>query len=106
MAENNLSDTQEPSIQAMVWYKEEHWDTLTKIFTDSHLLPKSYADWLARAEEMVKKVEGSGDVIMKVFIDPDTFPAWCKEKGREMDSDARAELAIEVATQQSFGPKV
>jgi len=39
---------------------------------------------------------------MKVFIDPETFPAWCKEKGKDMDSNARAELAIEVATQQSF----
>ncbi len=104
--EHNNSKNQAPSIQAMVWYKEEDWDTLMKLFTDSHLLPQSYADWLPRAEEMVKKVEGSGDVVMKVYIDPETFPAWCKEKGKEMDMHARTELAIEVATQQSFGPKV
>jgi hypothetical protein len=106
MAKNDTPNTQEASIQAMVWYKEEHWDTLTKLFTDSNLLPKSYADWLTRAEKMQKKVEASGDIVMKVFIDPETFPAWCKDKGREMDSNARAELAIEVATHQSFGPKV
>jgi hypothetical protein len=94
-----------PAIQAMVWYKEEDWDTLMALFTDSHLLPPSYAEWLKRAEEMQKKVEGSGDLVMKVFIDPETFPAWCKEKGKEMDSAARADIAIEVATQQSFGPK-
>ena len=105
MENNNDSETQAPSIQAMVWYREEDWDTLMKLFTDSHLLPKTYSDWLPRAEEMLKKVEGSGDVVMKVFIDPVTFPAWCKEKGKEMDMHARTELAIEVATQQSFGPK-
>lgn len=99
------SDDQTPSIQAMVWYKEEDWDALMKLFTDSHLLPKSYAEWLPRAEEMVKKVEAGGDIVMKVFIDPITFPAWCKEKGKEMDMNARTELAIEVATQQSFGGK-
>lgn len=102
MTDTSTTNTQEPAIQAMVWYKEEDWDTLMKLFSDSHLLPKSYSDWLTKAEEMVKKVEGSGDVVMKVFIDPETFPAWCKEKNREMDSNARAELAIEVATQQSF----
>ena len=95
-------NVQKPEIQAMVWYKEEDWDTLMTLFSDRHLLPKSFDDWLARAEEMLKKVEGRGDVVMKVFIDPETFPALCKEKGREMDSNARAELAIEVATQQSF----
>lgn len=105
MTNKNESTNQEPSIQAMVWYKEEDWDTLMGLFSDSHLLPKNYSDWLTKAEEMVKKVEGSGDVVMKVFIDPVTFPAWCQEKGKEMDSHARTELAIEVATQQSFGPK-
>ncbi len=105
MTNKNESTNQEPSIQAMVWYKEEDWDTLMGLFSDNHLLPKSYSDWLTKAEEMVKKVEGSGDVVMKVFIDPITFPAWCQEKGKEMDSHARTELAIEVATQQSFGPK-
>ncbi|HIP83792.1 MAG TPA: hypothetical protein EYH19_09575 [Desulfocapsa sulfexigens] len=106
MTDTTNPDNQEPTIQAMVWYKEEHWDTLIKLFADSHLLPKSYSDWLLKAEEMVKKVEASGDLVMKVFIDPETFPAWCKEKGKEMDMHARTELAIEVATQQSFGPKV
>ncbi len=102
MTDTKDSAPQAPSLQAMVWYKEEDWNTLMELFSDSHLLPKSYADWLQRAEEMAKQVEGSGDLVMKVFIDPETFPAWCKEKGKDMDSNARAELAIEVATQQSF----
>lgn len=101
----NTQNNQAPTIQAMVWYKEEDWNTLMQLFTDSHLLPKTYADWLPRAEEMVKKTEEGGDIVMKVYIDPTTFPAWCKEKGKEMNMEARTELAIEVATQQSFGPK-
>ncbi len=104
MTDNSSHNEQGPSIQAMVWYKEEDWDSLMKLFTDTHLLPKTYNDWLPRAEAMVKKVEGNGDVVMKVYIDPETFPAWCNDKNREMDSSARADLAIEVATQQSFGP--
>ncbi len=102
MSNDNSNSNQGPTLQAMVWYKEEDWDTLMGLFPDRHLLPPSYADWLGRAEEMVKKVEGSGDVVMKVFIDPETFPAWCKEQGKEMNSEARAELAIQVAQQKSF----
>ena len=102
MSNDNTNNNQGPTLQAMVWYKKEDWDTLMELFPDSHLLPPSYTDWLGRAEEMVKQVEGSGDVVMKVFIDPETFPAWCKEQGREMNSEARAELAIQVAQQKSF----
>ena len=102
MTEENNSDNQAPMIQAMVWYKEEDWDTLMELFPDSHLLPPSYEDWIGRAEEMKTKVEASGDVVIKVFIDPETFPAWCKEQGKEMNSESRAELAIRVAQQQSF----
>ncbi len=106
MKNNKKTENQAPCIQAMVWYKEDDWDKLIELFTDSHLLPKSYEDWLKRAEEMADKVEAAGDVVMKVFIDPETFPAWCKEKKREMDMNARTELAIEVATHQSFGSRV
>jgi len=91
-----------PTIQAMVWYKEEDWDSLLELFTDSDLLPASHKDWLIRAEELKKKIEGSGDIVVKVFIDPQTFPAWCKEKGTPMDASARTELAIEVTTRQNL----
>ncbi len=105
MTETNTQAKQAPTIQALVWYKEEDWEPLRKLFTDSHLLPASYTDWLQRAEEMVARVEAGGDVALKVFIDPETFPAWCKEKGKEMDGNARADLAIEVATLQSLAPQ-
>ena len=100
MTENTTN--QAPSIQAMVWYKEEDWDKLMELFPDSHLLPPTYQDWLGRAEQMKTQVEASGDVVMKVFIDPETFPAWYKEQGKEMNSEARAELAIQVAQRQNF----
>lgn len=93
---------QPPMIQAMVWYRQEDWETLRTLFTDTHLLPKTYDDWLNRAEEMKTRVQAGGDIVLKVFIDPETFPAWCKQKGLAMDAEARSQLAIEVAQAQSF----
>ncbi len=98
--------TDAPGIQALVWYKEEDWQQLRELFSDSHLLPVKYADWLARAEANEKSVRESGDIVIKVFIDPVTFPAWCKKKKRKLDAESRTLLAIEVATQQQFGDKV
>jgi hypothetical protein len=100
-AERPAPDHQ-PMIQAMVWYKEEHWDILIAMFSDADLLPKSYSDWLVRAEEKKKEVQDDGDIVIKVFIDPETFPEWCKKKGLPMDAEARSQLALEVAQDQSF----
>ena len=102
MTKQKSSNEEAPSIQAMVWYKEEDWNALMELFPDSHLLPPSYKEWESRAEEMKTQVEASGDVVIKVYIDPETFPAWCKDQGKEMNSEARAELAIQVAQQQCF----
>ena len=94
---------QQPSVQAMVWYKEEDWLTLKKMFVDGERLPESYQDWLSRAEDMKKQAQDAGDIVIKVYIDPQTFPEWCAQKGVAMDSEARSQLAIEVAQTQSFG---
>ncbi len=90
----------------MVWYKQEDWKQLRRILPDSYLLPKKYKDWLARAEEKERQVRDSGSVVIKVFIDPITFPAWCRKKGREMDAESRTMMAIEVATTRQFGERV
>jgi hypothetical protein len=91
-----------PMIQAMVWYKEEHYQPLLLIFDDSDLLPVTYQDWLTRAEDKKAEVEAAGNQVIKVFIDPETFPAWCEKKNRPKDAAARSDLAIEVARTRSF----
>ncbi len=96
------SSAEQPSIQAMVWYKKEHWESLKALFDDADMLPKTYEDWLSRAEEMQAKVQAAGDMVIKVYIDPETFPEWCEKKGVKMNAEARSQLAIEVAQAQAF----
>jgi hypothetical protein len=92
----------QPILQAMVWYKEEHYKELLSLFDDAELLPPTYQDWLVRAEEKKAEIETEGDQIIKVFIDPEIFPKWCEERKLPMDANARSQLAIEVAQAQSF----
>lgn len=92
----------QPMLRAMVWYKEEHYDTLLELFDDADQLPKSYQDWLLRAEEKKNEVEALGDQVLKVFIDPETFPEWCEKKQLPKDAASRSQLALEVAQANSF----
>ena len=101
-AQRQEQPARQPMIQAMVWYKEEHYKELLTLFDDAELLPLTYQDWLARAEGKKAEIETEGDQVIKVFIDPLTFPQWCKEKNLAKDANARSQLAIEVAQAQSF----
>lgn len=92
----------QPMVQAMVWYKEEHYPELLQLFDDADQLPPTYQHWLSRAEEKKAEVEAGGDQVIKVFIDPETFPEWCRNKNLPRDANARAELAIEVARASTF----
>jgi len=92
----------QPMIRAMVWYREEHYAELLTIFDDADQLPLTYQHWLARAEEKKTEVEAAGDQVIKVFIDPATFPKWCEERNLAKDANARSQLAIEVAQAGSF----
>lgn len=92
----------QPMLQAMVWYKKEHYAELLGLFDDADQLPPTYREWLTRAEEKKAEVEAGGDQVMKVFIDPETFPEWCQKKNLARDANARAELAIEVARAHSI----
>lgn len=97
------TEKHQPMLRAMVWYKEEDYELLLTIFDDTELLPRTFADWSKRAEEKKDEVEAEGDQVMKVFIDPETFPDWCASKNLPKDANSRSQLALEVAQANSFG---
>lgn len=101
-AQKQQQPARQATLQAMVWYKEEHYAQLLSMFDDAELLPLTFQDWLVRAEEKKAEVEAAGDQVIKVFIDPETFPEWCEKKNLPKDANARSQLAIEVAQLQSF----
>jgi hypothetical protein len=76
----------------MAWYHREDYKKLLKIFTDSHLLPNTYDKWHRFAEEGVDRLSSDGFTVEKVYIEPKTFPAWCRANG--LDIDAKARLAF------------
>lgn len=92
----------EPCLQAMVWYRQEHYAELLALFSDAALLPPTYAAWLSRAEEKKAEVEAAGDQVIKVYIEPEYFGQWCREKSLPTDAESRTRLAIEVAQMQTL----
>jgi hypothetical protein len=64
---------------------------------DAATLPAHFEDWRAQAEVTERRIEQEGTAAMRVFIDPEEFPAWCRLHGRRVDATARGRFASGAA---------
>lgn len=80
----------------VAWYRQEDYAKIKKIMVDHRKLPDTYKKWLKSAEQTVNQIGGHGHIVEKVYIDPDTFPAWCRARGLDIDADARMRFANEA----------
>ena len=69
-------DRPPPAVGAY-WIKEEDYPALLAIFDDGPRMPRTWKEWLTMAEEMEKGLKAYGHVVLRVPIDPKTFPDWC-----------------------------
>lgn len=92
-----------PKVQAygMSWYNEADYAAARAIMTDGHVLPATYAEWLAKAEKQVSGFERDGHKVFRAIIDPKTFPDWCRSRGiSQIDAKARMMWGAEYAASQ------
>lgn len=82
-----------PQIVGMAWFKRAHYSALRAMFKDGHKLHRTYDEWLAAAERGEQRLRADGIRVVRVDIDPDDFPIWCKAQGLKLDAEARIAIA-------------
>lgn len=87
-------------IVGIPWYRRKDWDALLKVFDDSHALHDTYRQWRRSAQRFEKLLLRHGHEVERVYIDPETFPEWCRSQGRKVDAEARSAYAVEVVQQK------
>ena len=73
---------------------------LLALFSDPQNLPKTFEAWLEHAEHVEKQLQGVGFAVVRVFIHPHSFAAWCNERGVPANQRARLSFANEAARAQ------
>src|SRR5580704_2009988 len=81
-------DTRPPAV-GVYWIDEEDYPALLRIFDDGNKMPATWREWLKMAEEMERGLISYGHVVLRVRIDPETFPDWCASQGAKSSSDGR-----------------
>ena len=84
------------------WIEEADYPAALAIFDDGSTMPRTWPEWLKMAEEMKKGLEAYGHPVMKVRIDPKTFPAWCAAHGTTPGRQGR-KLFVAEAVKERYG---
>jgi len=90
---------QYPRAVGIAWYRKDDWPALMAIFKDGEVFD-SFEQWQTRAEEVEREFQRAGHVVERVFIDPETFPRWCRQNGVGADRESRGRYAAEIAEQK------
>lgn len=96
-----LEDRPPPAVGAY-WVKEEDYPALLNILADSNRMPRTWKEWLKIAEETERGLKAYGHVVMRVYINPNTFPGWCAAHGTSTGRDGRR-MFVAAAVTERYG---
>lgn len=97
----NFENPPPPAVGAY-WIQEEDYPALLEIFEDGDRMPPSWKEWLKIAEEMERGLTAYGHVVLRVRIDPKTFPDWCAAHGTTPGGAGRRKF-VAAAVLERFG---
>jgi hypothetical protein len=84
------------------WIDEKDYPALLRIFADGNKMPRVWTEWLKMAEEMERGLKAYGHPVMRVRIDPDTFPDWCAAQGTNTGGEGRKRF-VAAAVADRYG---
>jgi hypothetical protein len=84
------------------WIDEADYPAVLKIFDDGNTMPRSWDEWRKMAEEMEKGLKAYGHPVMRVRIDPVTFPTWCAAHGTSPGRQGR-KIFVAAAVAERYG---
>ena len=72
------------------FYRREQWPLLIEAAVDSHLLEKTYDDWMAVLDSSIEKIRATGLEPELVDLDVEELLAFCKEEGLPNNAATRS----------------
>jgi hypothetical protein len=95
----NDEDRPPPPVGAY-WIREQDYPALLQIFDDGARMPPTWQEWLKMAEEMERGLKAYGHPVLRVMIDPATFPDWCAAHGTSPGREGRKRFVAAAVTER------
>jgi len=84
------------------WIEEPDYAAVLKILDDGEAMPRTWAEWHKMAHEMETGLKAYGHPVMRVRIDPATFPIWCRAHDTDTGRQGR-KLFVAAALKDRYG---
>jgi|SRR3954462_11167100 hypothetical protein len=97
----NSEDRPLPGV-GVYWINEEDYPVLLELLEDGNKLPPTWKEWRKMAEEMESGLKAYGHPVMRVRIDPRTFPDWCATHGTTPGREGRKRF-VAAAVAERYG---
>lgn len=100
MANDPLSRMPPPSempVIGLAWFLKQDYPAILDIMADADQLPVDFEKWLYRSQKVERDRKAQGYRVARAIIDPATFPAWCKDRGLNVDAAGRMAFAADYA---------
>jgi hypothetical protein len=89
MRNNHIMNSIPIRLVGITWFREEDYPALLAIFEDAHKMPSTWKGWLKGAEQLEERAKAQGQTAERVYVDPDTFPEWCRREGVGVNREGR-----------------
>ena len=99
----NEGGTRDIGAIGMAWYKRADYERIRTIMVDSGRMSETFDKWEAGALRIEEEQRSRGIRLVRAYIEPDAFVAWCGAKGWECDAPARMRWAGEAAKRSLGG---
>lgn len=78
------------------FYRREQWPLLLQSAVDSHVLEKTYDEWLDVVDASVDKIKAHGIEPKLVDVDIEELISFCKKEGLQNNARARSKFVAKL----------
>jgi hypothetical protein len=96
---SNAEDKPLPAV-GVYWIDEQDYPALRELFDDGSKMPAGWEEWRRMAVEMEQGLKAYGHPVMRVRIDPSTFPDWCAAHATSPGREGRKKFVAAAVTER------
>ena len=90
-------------IIGIAWYSPEQYGLLRALATDADSMANTYEEWLAGVTKTMDDLRQRGIVTRRVDVEIRELAAWCQQRGRPLDGEARSTYVAENLKSEDHG---
>lgn len=93
---------QQIQAMGMPWFEEDDYASFRELLPERRWHP-TFREWEAAAEQNLKRLLDSGAVAIKAKVRSAEFADWCRQTGRNIDTQALTAFGAEAALRHIQG---